>query len=41
MEELNAQWYDHDYWTGILEQAKDLDKLINEFNARTGVAENI
>lgn len=31
VEELNAQWYDHDYWTGIHEQAKDLDKLIIEF----------
>ena len=41
VEELNAQWYDHDYWTSIHEQAKDLDKLINEFNARTGVAEKI
>ena len=41
VEELNAQWYDHDYWTGIHEQAKDLDKLITEFNARTGVAEKI
>ena len=41
VEELNAQWYDRDYWTGIHEQAKDLDKLITEFNARTGVAEKI
>ena len=34
LEELNAQWYDHDnYWYGTLEEAGQIDNLINEFNA--------
>ena len=41
VEELNAQWYDHDYWKNIHDQAKDLDKLINSFNERTGVLEKL
>ena len=40
-EEINAQWYDRDYWTGIHSQANELDKLINEFNAKTGVLEKL
>lgn len=40
-EEINAQWYDRDYWTGIHEQADELDKLIDDFNAQTGVLEKI
>jgi cysteine synthase A len=31
-EEINAQWYDPDYWTGIQEQAEEIDALIEEFN---------
>ena len=37
VEELNAQWYDENYWTSIHDQAKDLDALINAFNEKTGV----
>lgn len=40
-EEINAQWYDRDYWTGIHAQADALDKLINDFNAQTGVLEKL
>ncbi|HVN53429.1 MAG TPA: pyridoxal-phosphate dependent enzyme [Anaerolineaceae bacterium] len=36
-EEINAQWYDRDYWTTVQKQADEIDCLIEEFNARTGV----
>jgi len=38
VEELNAQWYDHDnYWGGIHKQAAEIDALINAFNEESGV----
>lgn len=40
-EELNAQWYDRTYWTNIHDQAKELDKLIESFNERTGVLDQM
>lgn len=40
-DEINAQWYDRDYWTGIHEQAAEMDRLIDAFNARTGVLDRI
>jgi hypothetical protein len=36
-EELNAQWYDHDYWENIHNMADDIDKKIEEFNRLTGL----
>jgi hypothetical protein len=33
-EEIQAQWYDDDYWTSIPAKADEIDKLIEEFNAR-------
>ncbi|HLE12997.1 MAG TPA: pyridoxal-phosphate dependent enzyme [Bacteriovoracaceae bacterium] len=30
--ELNAQWYDRNYWTGHFNQAAEIDHLIEEFN---------
>ena len=36
-EEINAQWYDRDYWTGFQSQADAIDALIEEFNARVGL----
>jgi cysteine synthase len=36
-EELNAQWYDHGYWTAIQEQIPDIDRLIQEFNREVGL----
>ncbi len=36
-EEIQAQWYDDDYWEGIPAKAAELDKLIEEFNERTGL----
>ena len=40
-EEINAQWYDRDYWTSIHAQAAELDALINHFNEMTGVLEKL
>lgn len=35
VDELNAQWYDHDsYWSAILEKAEEIDGLIQAFNER-------
>jgi cysteine synthase len=36
-EEIQAQWYDDDYWTAIPEKAAELDVLIDAFNERTGL----
>jgi cysteine synthase A len=35
--ELNAQWYDDDYWTSKLNSYRDWDERIREFNSRTGL----
>ena len=32
-EELNAQWYDREYWTRVQAQADEIDAMIEEFNA--------
>jgi len=38
LDELNAQWYDcEDYWGNIHKQVGKIDKLIKEFNKRTGL----
>jgi cysteine synthase len=38
LEELNAQWYDYEnYWGCIHKQTSKIDKLIREFNQRTGL----
>ncbi len=36
-EEIQAQWYDRDYWTRFQEQIPEIDALIEEFNARVGL----
>jgi len=36
-EEIQAQWYDDDYWTGIQPQTEAIDALIEEFNERVGL----
>lgn len=42
LDELNAQWYDYDnYWGKLHQMGPELDRLIEEFNARTGVEENL
>jgi cysteine synthase len=37
VEELNAQWYDDNYWKSRYQMADEWDEKINEFNERTGV----
>jgi len=32
VEELNAQWYDNNYWRNIHNQAEKIDEIIEEFN---------
>ncbi len=36
-DEIQAQWYDPDYWTSIPALAPEIDRLIEEFNRRTGL----
>jgi cysteine synthase len=36
-EEIQAQWYDPDYWTDVQGQVDEIDALITEFNHRTGL----
>jgi len=36
-EEIQAQWYDPDYWTSIQAMAEPIDSLIEEFNAAVGL----
>jgi cysteine synthase len=33
-EEIQAQWYQKDYWTGVQKQVPEIDALIEEFNKR-------
>ena len=35
-EEIQAQWYDDDYWTGIQALADPIDRLIEDFNRLAG-----
>jgi cysteine synthase A len=37
-EEIQAQWYDPNYWTDFQGQVEEIDALITEFNERAGVA---
>jgi cysteine synthase A len=36
-DEIQAQWYDRDYFARVPSCAAELDRLIDEFNARTGL----
>lgn len=38
-DELNAQWYDPDYWTNIHKMAGKIDEKIETFNHMTGLAD--
>ncbi|RME79250.1 MAG: pyridoxal-phosphate dependent enzyme [Chloroflexi bacterium] len=40
-EEIQAQWYDPDYWTSLHGMSEEIDALIEEFNARTGLLKNL
>ncbi|MGB9592859.1 MAG: pyridoxal-phosphate dependent enzyme [Anaerolineae bacterium] len=35
--EIQAQWYDPDYWTGFQRQIPEIDALIQQFNEMTGL----
>ncbi len=37
VEELNAQWYDDNYWSDQFSKADEWDREINEFNEKTGL----
>ena len=41
VQELNAQWYDKDYWTNVHNQMGEIDTLINAFNDATGLLKKI
>jgi cysteine synthase len=36
-EEIQAQWYDPEYWSNIHKQVDDIDALIEQFNEMTGL----
>ncbi len=36
-EEIQAQWYEDDYWLDVQKQAPEIDKLIDNFNERVGL----
>jgi cysteine synthase len=36
-EEIQAQWYDRDYWTDVQSQVAEMDALIEQFNQDTGL----
>jgi len=36
-EEIQAQWYDPDYWTAFQRQIPEIDALIQQFNEMTGL----
>jgi cysteine synthase A len=36
--EIQAQWYDAEYWNGIQDQVEEIDALIEEFNAEVGIS---
>lgn len=40
-EEINEQWYNRNYWTDIHNQADEIDALIDQFNAETGLLKNL
>ena len=36
-EEIQSQWYDESYFTGIQNQVQEIDALIDEFNSEVGL----
>ncbi len=40
-EEIQAQWYDPEYWTNIHGHVDEMDGLIDAFNARVGLLEKL
>lgn len=40
-EDIQAQWYQRDYWTSIVPLVEQIDPLIEEFNKRTGLVADL
>ncbi len=40
-EEIQAQWYERNYWTDVQRQVEQIDALITEFNEKTAVLEQL
>ena len=40
-EEIQEQWYDPNYWTDIHNHTEEMDALIEEFNAKTGLLKSL
>ena len=40
-QEIQDQWYDPDYWTRFQDQVDEIDALINAFNERTGLLQDL
>jgi cysteine synthase len=40
-QEIQAQWYDPDYWRSVPRQLEEIDALIEEFNAKTGLLKEL
>ena len=40
-EEIQQQWYNDDYWTSIPTCVHQIDALIEEFNAKTGLLKTL
>ena len=36
-DEIQEQWYNDNYWTGIIDKADEIDTLIDAFNEKTGL----
>jgi len=36
-DEIQAQWYQRDYWENFQKQIPEIDNLIEEFNAEVGL----
>ncbi len=41
LEDLNAQWYERDYWDSIHDQVDEIDERIRQFNEMTGLLEEL
>ncbi len=39
-DEIQAQWYEDDYWESARNRIRELDALIDEFNERTGLSKS-
>ena len=40
VEELNAQWYDEDYWMSRFQKTEEWDEKIMAFNEKVGLLKN-